>query len=149
MSGKGRMAELCENTTSVAGSCVQRNLQRALERAAPSHAQPAQLESSFPLSPLVQLSLLQKGHGMEGMKANGIRTQLLQLDSPVLSVAAARGHYELAAQGKKFLAPSQPTASRTALTCLMREVRIAYVLLRLLSRVSTQLPAGRAVCTSS
>lgn len=98
-----------ENTTSVADSCVQRNLQHALERAAPSHAQPAQLESSFPLSPLVQLSLLQKGHGMGGMKANGTRTQLLQLDSPVLSVATARGHCELAAaEGKKFLAPSQP-----------------------------------------
>lgn len=67
-----------------------------------THSQ-IQLEKIFPLSPLVQLSLLQKGHEIEGTKANGIRTQLLQeINSPVLSIAAARGHCELAvADGEK------------------------------------------------
>lgn len=61
-----------------------------------THSQ-IRLERSFPLSPLIRLSLLQKGLKIEGTKANRIRTWLLQeINGPVLSIAAARGHCELA-----------------------------------------------------
>lgn len=110
-----------------------------------------QLERSFPFISTGTTITAQKGHEIEGIKANRTRAQLLQeINSPVLSIAAARGHCELAAaDGEKVFSSEAAHCQQSTLTCLMREVRIAYVLLRLLSSVSTQLPAGSAVCTSS
>lgn len=152
MSGKGRAGEHCENTVS-ALHCAHSCVEEPTAHTGNSNSKPCKAKFSwreaFLLSPLVQLSLLRKVMKL-GMKGNRTRAQLLQeINSRVLSLAAARGHCELAAAGGEVFSSEAAHCQQSTLTCLMREVRIAYVLLRLLSSVSTQLPAGSAVCTSS
>lgn len=154
MSSKGRSGERCENTMSVlhgAHSCVE----EPTGHTGNSNSKPCKAKFSwrevFPFISTGTTITAQKGHKIEGMKANRTRAQFLQeINSPVPSLTAARGHCELAAaDGEKVFSSEAACCQQSTLTCLMREVRIAYVLLRLLSSVSTQLPAGSAVCTSS
>lgn len=93
----------------VAHSCTQRNLQDTLERTTPSDAQSNSAEEKFSFISTGTTITAQKGHETGGVKANRIRTQLLQeINSPVLSVAAARGHCELAVADGEKVFRSQP-----------------------------------------
>lgn len=117
MSGKGRAGEHCENTVSAlhfAHSCV-RNPQHTLGTATLSHAKPnsAREKLSFYLHWYnYHCSERSQNRGHESQQNKG-STLLQEISSPVLSVAAARGHCELAAaDGEKVLAQRQPTVSR-------------------------------------
>lgn len=136
----------------VAHSCVQRNLQDTLGRATPSHTQPnsAGEKLSF-ISTGTTITAAERSWNWRYKSQRNKDSAPARDQQPSSEHSCCQGSLWACCSrwGKKFLEPSQPTVSRAALTCLMREVRIAYVLLRLLSSVSTQLPAGSAVCTSS
>lgn len=125
MRGSGRIAEHCKNTTSalsVAHSCLQRNLQGTLGRTTPSHAQPNSAGEKLSFTSTNTIIAAQKGHEIEGMKANGIGIQLLEeINSSVLSIATARGHSELAATEREEVFRSQPAHCQHSSTHMFDE----------------------------